>query len=310
MLLVLSGGTGTPKLLQGFVSLLPPEEFSVLVNTGEDVDISGLHVSPDLDTVLYTLAGLVDDEKWYGIRGDTFFCHEMLDQLGHKELLRLGDRDRAIKSYRTLMLREGKALAEATDELRQRLGARSRVFPMTDDRVRTRVDTEAGAMSFHEFWVARRAADKVTGVSFEGAEEASPAPGVIKAIESASAIVVGPSNPVTSIGPILAIKKIREVLARNREKVLAVSPVVGDRPVSGPTGVLMEGLGCEVSPVGVAQMYRDVASKFLLHQEDGHLAPKIEEFDMQVFFTDLLMPNHTSRVMLAREVLQILKGPK
>jgi len=306
MLLVLSGGTGTPKLLQGFVRLLSPEEFSVLVNTGEDVEVSGLHISPDLDTVLYTLAGLVDDEKWYGISGDTFFCHEMLDRLGHKELLRLGDRDRAIKSYRTLMLREGKALSEATDELRQRLGARSRVFPMTDDRVRTRVDTEAGTMSFHEFWVARRAADKVTGVSFEGAEEASPAPGVIKAIESASAIVVGPSNPVTSIGPILAIKKIREVLARNREKVLAVSPVVGDRPVSGPTGVLMEGLGYEVGPASVAQMYRDVVSKFLLHQEDDHLAPKIEEFDMQVFSADLLMPNHDSRVRLAREVLRIL----
>jgi LPPG:FO 2-phospho-L-lactate transferase len=308
MLLVLSGGTGTPKLLQGFIRLLSPEELSVLVNTGEDVEVSGLNISPDLDTVLYTLAGLVDDEKWYGIRGDTFFCHEMLDRLGHKELLRLGDKDRAIKSYRTLMLREGKALSEVTDELRQRLGARSRVFPMTDDRVRTRVDTEGGSLSFHEFWVARRAADKVTGVSFEGAEEASPAPGVIKAIESASAIVVGPSNPVTSIGPILAIKKIREVLARNREKVLAVSPVVGDRPVSGPTGVLMEGLGYEVSPVGVAQMYRDVMSKFLLHQKDSHLAPKIEELDMQVFFTDLLMPNHDSRVRLAREVLQIIKA--
>lgn len=310
MLLVLSGGTGTPKLLQGVIRLLPPEELSVLVNTSEDVEISGLHVSPDLDTVVYTLAGIVNDRTWYGIRGDTFFCHEMLGRLGHRELLRLGDRDRAIKSYRTLMLREGKALSEVTDELRRRLGVQSRVFSMTDDRVRTRVDTEAGAMSFHEFWVARRAADRVTRVSFEGAEEASPAPGVVEAIESASGIVVGPSNPVTSIGPILAIKEIHDALARNRGKVLAVSPVVGDKPVSGPTGALMEGLGHEVSPAGVARMYRGVVSKFLLHQEDDHLAPKIEGFDMQVFFANLLMPDHASRVRLARKVLRAIGESK
>jgi LPPG:FO 2-phospho-L-lactate transferase len=306
MLLVLSGGTGTPKLLQGLARSLPPEELSVLVNTAEDVEVSGLHVSPDLDTVTYTLAGIVDDRRWYGIRGDTFFCYEMLKSLGHEELLRLGDRDRAIKSYRTMRLQKGASLSEVTTEISRRLGIRSKIMPMSDDRVVTKIHTETRKLSFHEFWVVRKAADRVVDVNFEGVEKARPAPGVVRAIKSADGIIIGPSNPVTSIGPILAIKGIHEVLSQNREKVLAISPIVGSKAVSGPTGALMRGIGYNVTPASVAQLYQDVVSKFMLHQNDDHLAPSIEAMWLKVTVFDLLMPDHASRVRLARKALETL----
>ena len=307
MLTVLSGGTGTPKLLQGLSRLLKPEELSVIVNTGEDVVISGLHVCPDIDTVMYALTGIVDDEKWYGIRGDTFFCHEMLKRLGQVELLRIGDRDRATKLYRTLRLNDGKKLSEVTRELCERLGVHSSVLPMSDDRVQTLIHTEAGTQTFHEFWVAKGASDRVLGVSFEGAENAKPAPGALEAIESATTIIIGPSNPVTSISPILGVKEIHDALARNRDKVLAVSPIIGGKPVSGPAGVLMQGIGQEVSPLGVVRIYQDVAKNILIDDNDKEFAPQIMELGVKVMFADLLMPNHAARVKLARAILQPLR---
>ncbi|MDH5443325.1 MAG: 2-phospho-L-lactate transferase [Hadesarchaea archaeon] len=307
MLTVLSGGTGTPKLLQGLARLVGMGKISVIVNTAEDVEVSGLKVTPDLDTVMYTLAGIVNEETWYGIRGDTFTCHEMLKQLGEPELLRIGDRDRAVKLRRTLGLKQGKPLSEVTQELCEQLGVRASVLPMSDDRVQTRVDTEAGTMQFHEFWVRRRAADKVKDVSFEGVEEAKPAPGVLEAIKTAKAIIIGPSNPVTSIGPILAIEDIREEIIRNRERVVAVSPIVGSAAVSGPAGELMRGLGYRVNPLGVAKMYRGIIGTLVLDWSDRGRARAVEEFGINAAFADLLMPNIASRVRLAREVLGIAR---
>lgn len=277
----------------------------MIVNTAEDLEVSGLCISPDLDTVLYTLVGIVNEETWHGIRGDTFACHEMLGRLGEPELLRIGDRDRAVKLRRTLELKQGKPLSDVTRELCEQLGVRARVLPMSDDRIHTHVETEAGTMSFHEFWVQRRAADKVKGVSFEGVEEAKPAPGVLEAIKKAKAIIIGPSNPVTSIGPILAIEDIREEIIRNRERVLAVSPIVGNAAVSGPAGALMQGLGCEVSPLGVARIYRGMIGTLVLDRSDGARGRAVEEFGINAAFADLLMPDVASRVKLAREVLEI-----
>lgn len=305
MIAVLSGGTGTPKLLQGLARLVGMGKLSVIVNTAEDVEVSGLNVSPDIDTVVYTLAGIVNEETWYGIRGDTFTCHEMLKQLGEPELLRIGDRDRAVKLRRTLALKQGRPLSEVTQELCRQLGVRASVLPMSDDRVQTRVDTEAGPMSFHEFWVRRRAADRVKNVSFEGVEEARPAPGVLEAIKTASLIVIGPSNPVTSIGPILAIEDIREEIIRNRERVVAVSPIVGGAAVSGPAGELMRGLGYKVNPLGVARMYRGIIGTLILDWSDRKRARAVEEFGVSAAFADVLMPNVAARVRLAREVLEI-----
>lgn len=302
----LSGGTGTPKLLQGLMELVPQKDLSVVVNTGEDVEISGLRVSPDLDTVVYTFAGIIDDEKWYGIRNDSFHVHEMLKELGHEELLRIGDKDRAIKQYRTFRMEEGATLSQATEEISQELGVRANVMPMTDDSVTTGISTERGKMSFHEFWVARGAEDEVRDVNFRGAVEAAPAPGVVSALEDSEFIVIGPSNPVTSLGPILAIDDIKEVLERNRHKTLAVSPVLGDAPVSGPTGVLMEGLGYEVTPVSVARIYSDFVSMFMLHEGDKTMVSEIEDLGMDVYLADLLMPDLSARIDLAREVLGVL----
>ncbi len=307
MLTVLSGGTGTPKLLQGLARLVGKGKLSVIVNTAEDVEVSGLNVTPDLDTVMYTLAGVVNEETWYGIRGDTFACHDMLGRLGEPELLRIGDRDRAVKLRRTLELKQEKPLSEVTQELCEQLGVRARVLPMSDDRIQTRVDTEAGTLSFHEFWVRRRAADKVRDVSFEGAEEAKPAPGVLEAIKTAKAIIIGPSNPVTSIGPILAIEDIREEIIRNRERVVAVSPILGNSAVSGPAGELMRGLGYRVSPLGVAKIYRGIIGALVLDWSDRGRARAVEEFGINTAFADLLMPNVASRVRLAREVLGIAR---
>jgi LPPG:FO 2-phospho-L-lactate transferase len=288
--------------------LLKPEELSVIVNTGEDVEVSGLHVSPDLDTVVYTLAGVINEETWYGIRGDTFSYHEALKRVGHVELLRIGDRDRATKLYRTLMLRQGKPLSAITKYLCERFGVRADVMPMSDERVQTLVNTEVGIMQFHEFWVVRRAKDRVRGIKFEGAEKAKPAPGVLEALEKSEVIIIGPSNPVTSVGPILAVKEIREALERSREKVIAISPIVGNAPVSGPAGVLMEGLGYEVNPLGVARIYQEVASAMFIDRRDEKLAGPIEELGIRVVPADLLIPDLPSRVRLAREVLS-LAGP-
>lgn len=305
MLAVLSGGTGTPKLLQGIARLLEPKDFSVIVNTAEDVEVSGLQVAPDLDSVMYTLAGIVNEGTWYGIRGDTFVCHELLGRLGEKELLRIGDRDRAVKLRRTLMLERGKALSEVTRELCKSLAVRVNVIPMSDDRVQTRIETKAGTLSFHKFWVVHRGEDRVNGVSFKGVSNAKPAPGVLNAIEKAKAILIGPSNPVTSIGPILAIEEIREAIVQNRDRVLAVSPIVGNAAISGPAGALMQGLGYEVSSLGVARMYQGVVGTLVIDRSDERRAQAIKELGINTALADLLMPDISSRIRLAREVLSL-----
>lgn len=310
MLTVLSGGTGTPKLLQGLASVLPEEEISVIVNTAEDVEISGLYISPDLDSVIYSIAGIIDEDVWYGIEGDTFSCHEMLRRLGHDEMLRIGDKDRGIKLYRSLRLREGAPLSQTTEEICQNLDMNAKVMPMTDDRVKTVVDTEKGPMPFHEFWVVRRARDEVKNVDFLRADEATPGPGVVEAIEDSQSIVIGPSNPVTSIGPILGIEGINTALEKNRGKVLVVSPVLGNAPVSGPTGALMRGLDMEVSPLGVARIYRDVAGNFMLHRNDEDFSKEINNLGMSTFVDDLMMSDKDSRIKLARGVLRSLDYPR
>lgn len=304
---VLSGGTGTPKLLQGLVRVIDQKRLTVVVNTAEDTEISGLYVSPDVDTVVYTLAGIVNENTWYGIAGDTFNCHEMLGKLGASELLRIGDRDRAVKLYRTLEMKRGLKLSEVTAKICRALGVGARVLPMSDDRVRTIIQTCEGEMSFHEFWVARRAeVGEVKGVTFENLEGARPAPGVIESIEDSRLVVIGPSNPITSIGPILGIKEIRGALERNREKVVAVSPIVGGAPVSGPAGILMKATGREVSPLGVAEIYRDVLGTLLIDRRDSKIAPEIEKMGIRVRISDLMMPDIATRERLAREILNFL----
>ncbi|MEM2507829.1 MAG: 2-phospho-L-lactate transferase [Candidatus Hadarchaeales archaeon] len=306
MITVLSGGTGTPKLIQGLTKIVDQRNLRIIVNTGEDTEISGLYVSPDIDTVVYTLAGIVNEETWYGISGDTFSCYEMLKVLGEKELLRIGDKDRAVKLYRTLKMREGWSLSRITGEICRTLGVKAIVLPMSDDRVRTVIHTEEGDLSFHEFWVARRANVNVKNVTFENLENARPAPGVLEAIDESSLVIIGPSNPVTSIGPIIGVREIGKKLMKNREKVVAVSPIIGNAPVSGPAGILMKALKYEVNPVGVAKIYRQFIKTIFVDKSDHYLAPEIERLGISVESADLFLPDIESRERLARKILEYL----
>ncbi|KXB05370.1 hypothetical protein AKJ49_00950 [candidate division MSBL1 archaeon SCGC-AAA382A03] len=310
MLTVFSGGTGTPKLLQGLKKIIPEKEITVIANTGEDVKISGVHISPDLDTVIYTLADIIDDEKWYGIRGDSFKTHEMLKNFSYEELLKIGDKDRGVKLYRTIRMKNGANLSEVTEEICQGLEVKATVLPMSNDSVKTRVITNRGGMTFHEYWVARGAKDKVKDVNFLNSDKATPAPGVIEALNDSEAIIIGPSNPITSLGPILSIDGIRSTLKKNRDKALAISPIIGDKPVSGPTGHLMKGLDHEVTPKGVAKIYQEFISKFLLHHEDKAFRDKIEKLSIDVKLANILIPDMSSRVELAEKIIEILNYKK
>ncbi len=251
-MLVLSGGTGTPKLLRGLKELLPPCDLSVVVNTAEDLWISGNYISPDLDSVLYTLADLIDEKKWWGVKGDKTLTHDFLLTLGVDEKLTVGDKDRAVHIFRSNLLRRGVKLSLATEALAGSLGVEQKVVPMTDDIVSTVVATSEGVMHFQDFWVSRRGEPDVRSVVFTGLEEALPSQGFLDLLEKEDTVLIGPSNPVTSIGPILALPGVRERL--RDKKVVAVSPLVGNKPVSGPAAKLMAACGVPASDEGVAAL--------------------------------------------------------
>jgi LPPG:FO 2-phospho-L-lactate transferase len=255
-MLVFSGGTGTPKLLLGLKELLPPKELSVIVNTAEDLWISGNYVSPDVDSVIYTLADMIDDKRWWGIKGDRTLTHDYLLALGVDEKLLLGDKDRAVHIFRSNLLRRGVKLSLATEALASALGVEQKVVPMTDDVVSTVVTTSEGVMHFQDFWVGRRGRPEVKSVIFTGLEEALPSQGFLDLLEKEDIVIVGPSNPVTSIGPILALAGVRERL--QDKKVIAVSPFIGDKPVSGPTARFMAACGVPANDEGVLAMIGNV----------------------------------------------------
>jgi LPPG:FO 2-phospho-L-lactate transferase len=257
MIVVFTGGTGGTKLVQGLQEIVAPEELTVIVNTGDDLEWWGLHVSPDIDSVLYGLGGLLSKDRGWGVDGDSFRCLDRMKQLEQPAWFSLGDLDLATHLMRTSLLRSGRSLTEATAELANKFGIRARVLPMSDQRVSTMLDTEKGTLSFQEYFVRERHQVKVNAVRFEGAEQARPAPSVIDSIADADAILFAPSNPVTSIGPILAVPGIREALRKAQAKVAAVSPIVGGAAVSGPAAQLMQMKGWPSTVRGVAKAYED-----------------------------------------------------
>jgi len=294
-MIVLSGGTGTPKLLLGLKELLAAEELSVIVNTAEDLWISGNLVSPDLDTVLYTLAGLVDEQRWWGLQDDSFVTHRFLERLGRKELLQLGDRDRGIHIYRSELLRRGYSLSKATERLAGALGIAHRVVPMSDDSVSTLISTPQGEMHFQEFWVGHRGKMEILSLGFRGLEEARPSPGFLELLEREDTVLLGPSNPVTSLGPILALQGVRELLAR--KKVVAVSPLVGDLPVSGPAAQLMRAAGMPVSDEGVAA---------LLGKVDLFIVDSHSSYRGECLRLDTLMRRRDDSLRLAGSIIEMI----
>lgn len=308
LLVALAGGVGAARFLQGLLEILPPEDVTVIVNTGDDLEIYGLYVSPDLDIVTYTLAGLVDEEKGWGIKGDTFGFLEMLSRYGYETWFRIGDRDMATHMHRTRLLAKGLTLTEVTADICKRLGVSARLLPMSNDRVRTMVKTDVGTMHFQEYLVKRGARDAVLGVEFLGAEDAKASPGVLESLLDAEGIIVCPSNPIVSIGAILAVDEIRQALRRTRAPTVAVSPIVMGAPVKGPADRLMRGLGFEVSAYGVASLYSDFLDAFILDFRDSMLARRVEELGVRVLTTDTLMTSLEAKKRLAEAALHMIRG--
>lgn len=277
-------------------------EYGVIVNTGEDLWTSGVYVSPDLDTVVYTLAGLVDDSKWYGQKDDTYFCHEMMKSLGHTELLKIGDKDRGLKLFRTLLVKEGTPLSHVTEKVLAALHVDVPVFPMSDDRVTTQIYTDDEVLTFHEFWVSRRAQVTVTNVEYCGIETARPVEKALILMKESDAVLVGPSNPVTSIGPIIGMKGYRDIL--RKKVVVGISPMVGEAPFSGPTAVLMRGLGIETNCVGVAEMYQDFLDVLIIHKTDKEYKPELEDMGLTVYTEDILLDSLEKK----RALWKVLEG--
>lgn len=303
MIVVLAGGVGAARFLQGLIQLVPQERITVIGNTGDDREFYGLHVSPDLDIVTYTLAGVIDEANGWGIRGDTHNTMQQLTRYGNEDWFLLGDRDLATHIHRTNRLREGKTLSEVTDELRRIFGLSIHLLPMSDQPVATHIQTPAGLLHFEEYFVKRRSADEVQDVTFVGANEAKPAPGVLDAIKEAEAILIAPSNPIVSIGSILSVPGIHDALHEASGMIVAVSPIVGGTPIKGPADKLMRGLHMDVSAVGVARCYRDFLDVMVIDEQDAQLVQNIEDLGIPTVITNTIMRDNEAKAALARSVL-------
>lgn len=307
MILALSGGTGGSKMVDGLAQVHGQAGLTVIVNTGDDGDFYGLRVCPDLDICTYVLAGVIADRGW-GYVDDTFCCLDGLATYGQDAWFGLGDRDLATHIFRTVRLGEGARLSQITAEICARLGVVARVLPMTDDEVRSRITTPAGVRTFQEYLVKHGAAETIESIVFAGIEDAAPAPGVLEAIAEAERIVICPSSPVVSIGTILAVPGVRAALAARRSDCVAVSPIVGKRPVEGPAHRFLAGAGySECSAAQMARIYADVASTFVLDARDADEAPAIEAAGVRPVLTDALMPDRPARARLAAEILEAVR---
>jgi len=294
-MLVLSGGTGTPKLLRGLKELLMPEDLSIVVNTAEDLWISGNYISPDVDSVLYTLADMIDEKRWWGIKSDKTLTHDFLLALGVDEKLTVGDKDRAVHIFRSNLLRRGVKLSLATEALARALGVKQKVVPMTDEIVSTLVATSEGVMHFQDFWVSRRGEPDVCSVVFTGLEEALPSQGFLDLLEKEDTVLIGPSNPVTSIGPILALPGVHERL--QDKVVVAVSPFVGNKPVSGPASKLMAACNVHASDEGVVSLLGDI---------DLFIVDKNSNYGGKCVRMNTLMRTRSESLRLAKCLLELI----
>ena len=304
MIVVLTGGTGGAKFAEGLKTVVRQQELTFIVNTGDDLRWWGLPISPDLDSITYALAGLLSRERGWGVEGDTFHCLEAMGRLGAPDWFRVGDRDLALHLTRAQLLPDGLTLSEATRELTLRLGVEARILPMSDDRVETWVETPLGELSFEEYFVREQHRVPVSSVRFVGASEARPAPGVLEAIQTAEVILLAPSNPVTSMGPILAVPGLREALRATPAPVGAVSPIVGGAAVSGPAAALMIMQGLPASAEGVARGYADFVDALVVDTRDGAGVEKIEALGIYALTTNTIMASQQDRAALAEFTLE------
>jgi len=313
MIVTLAGGVGAARFLAGLVQVRDPRTCTAIVNVADDVVLHGLAVSPDLDTVTYTLAGEIDPERGWGLRGETWQAMDSVRRYGGISWFNLGDRDLGTHLYRTHRLGEGAALSEVTAEIVRAWGLELTVLPVSDDRIETRVvlrdgdaETAAGGeVSFQEYFVKRRHGVAVSSVRFVGAAAAQPAPGVLDAIGTADLVVIAPSNPIVSIGPVLAVPGVRDALIARRERAVAISPIVGGAALKGPADRMLVELGYESSVVGVARLYRELASVLVIDHADRHLAPAVEDAGMRCVITDTIMASPDRSAALARATIGV-----
>ena len=305
-IVALAGGTGAAKLLRGLDALVPPGALTIVGNTGDDALVWGLHVSPDLDTVCYTLGGWIDEARGWGLRGESFRTLGEIVRFGEPTWFNLGDRDLATHLHRTRLLHEGWTLTEITAKIARDLGVSHSVLPMSDQPVRTRVRGPDGWLGFQEYFVREKTQVEVVEVDYAGAHSALPALGVVEAIAAARAVIVCPSNPITSIRPILAVPGIARALEATDATVLAVSPIVGGQAVSGPAGRLMAACGLEVSAVGVASAYAPWLDILLVDDEDAAEAQRVEAAGIRAIVTETVMRGREGEIALARRALEAI----
>ena len=301
----LAGGVGASKLLLGLYDVMDPAALTAIVNTGDDITLHGLKISPDLDIVTYTLAGIIDPKKGWGFRGETFHLLRRLAVFGRTNWFNLGDRDLATHIHRTAMLADGKTLADTAESIRLALGVKSRILPMCNEPVPTTIESNEGALHFQEYLVKRRAEPVVRSIRFDGVEAANPAPGVLEAIRDADRIIICPSNPLISIGPILAVKGIRESLRARRDTVVAVCPIVGGKSLKGPSDKMLAELGHEASAKGVAKLYADFTGTFVIDPADESQRVAIESLGMKVAVIPTVMQTRGDKRKLARAILSL-----
>jgi LPPG:FO 2-phospho-L-lactate transferase len=307
MWVVLTGGTGGAKLIQGLSWEFDPAQLTIICNTADDFFLHGLSISPDIDTVMYNLAGLSDDARGWGVRGDTFAALRQLEKYGCEAWFQLGDQDLATHITRTKLLREGRKLSEVTDWLCAALQVTAKILPMTDDRVETRVETARGEISFQDYFVKQRWQPEVKRVSYAGIESCRPAARVIDSIQRATGVIICPSNPVTSIGPILAVPGIREALQATPAPVIGVSPIIGKAAISGPAHELMKAMGSEASAAAVAECYADLLDNFVIDHEDAESKKRIERSGIRVTTSAIRMATVVDKRRLAREVVALIQ---
>lgn len=301
-MIIFSGGTGTPKLLSGLRKIYPEEKLTVVVNTAEDIWMSGNLITPDIDTVLYLFSGRLDTSRWWGVKNDTYRTHEAMNELGYKEMMMLGDIDRATNIIRSDLIRSGMSLTEATACLCAYFGVKANVLPMSDYPVSSMIYTPEGKMHFQDFWVGKHGEPEVLEVCQEGIEKALPSPEVLRALKEEEEVLIGPSNPITSIGPIIEMPGMRSILMD--KKVIAVSPILGNEPVSGPAGKLMAARGIEVSSAGVASWYSDFLDHIIIDRRDPVDERRFKDCGCMVSRADTLMKSADVSKALSEIILR------
>ena len=306
MIASLAGGVGAARFLEGLIRVIPQRELTVIGNVGDDMDIYGLHVSPDLDIVTYTLSGLVDPAKGWGIRNDTFSFLSALQKFGYETWFNIGDQDLATHTFRTEQLRKGRSLSQVTSIIAKRCGLRIRLLPATNDNFQTYVTCNGTQRHFQEYMVKLRTKPRVQRVSFHGAKSARPARDVIRSIREARGTIICPSNPIVSIGAILNVPRIRDALRNTASKIVAISPIVRGKTIKGPADKLMNALGIEPTAVGVAEIYRDFLDVLILDRQDKRLVRKVEELGIKAVVANTIMATLVDKIRLARTAMSAL----